>query len=92
MKNIFECTVQKDQTINIDDLSTSYYNMPLFYNNYYFMARCNTNDDKMLWLRINEFISKVDAISLIGKTLYTYLYKPNMLNLTRLELPDLLVY
>ncbi|VVC33150.1 Capsid/spike protein, ssDNA virus [Cinara cedri] len=46
------------------------------------MTATKTADDKVSWSRINEFISKCDASSLIGKTVYVYDYTPAISYLT----------
>jgi len=34
------------------------------------------------WPKLNEFITKIDASSVIGKTIYNYIYKPKISYLT----------
>ncbi|KAF0706068.1 Uncharacterized protein FWK35_00034453, partial [Aphis craccivora] len=63
---------------NIEIMPASYCNMPLFYNNYYCMIANKALNNKVGWPKINEFITKLDASSVIGKTIFNYEYTPKV--------------
>ncbi|KAE9530019.1 hypothetical protein AGLY_011481, partial [Aphis glycines] len=67
---------------NIEMMPASYCNMPLFFNSYYCMIANKSLNNKVGWPKINEFITKLDASSVIGKTIYNYQYTPKISYLT----------
>ncbi|KAF0742245.1 Capsid protein VP1, partial [Aphis craccivora] len=68
---------------NIGIMPASYCDMPLFYNNYYCMIANKALNNKVGWPKINEFITKLDASSVIGKTIFNYVeYTPKVSYLT----------
>lgn len=63
-------------------IPASYCNMPIFNNNYYCMVASKALNGSVGWPKINEFITKLDASSVIGKTIYNYNYTPKISYLT----------
>lgn len=63
-------------------IPASYCNMPIFYNSYYCMIANKALNNTVGWPKLNEFITKLDASSVIDKTIYNYSYKPKLSYLT----------